>query len=51
MSYLPYICLSLPLVVLMRVHVLFTLYLFVFTSSCSYEGSCLIYLISVCLYL
>jgi hypothetical protein len=50
--------LSLPLVVCMRVHVLFTLFVFVwfvFTSSCLYEGSCLMlltqYLIRVQMYL
>ena len=55
MSYLRYLCLfgsSLPLVVCRRAHVLFTLLVFVwfvFTSSCLREGSCLIYVISVCL--
>ena len=55
MSYLRYLCLfgsSLPPVVCSRVHVLFTLLVcvwFVFTSSCLQEGSCLIYVISVCL--
>ena len=55
MSYLRYMCLfgsSLPTVVCRRAHVLFTLYVFVwfvFTSSCLLEGSCLIYVICVCL--
>ena len=42
---------SLPPVVCMRTHVLFTLFVFVrflFTSSCLYEDSCLIYIICVC---
>ena len=51
MSYLRYLCLSLPPVVCRRAHILFTLFVFVFTSSCLQEGSCLIYLICVCLYL
>jgi hypothetical protein len=51
MSYLCYLCLSLLSVVCRRAHVLFTLFVFVFTSSCLYEGSCLIYVIYVCLYL
>ena len=37
MSYLCYLCLfgsSLPAVVCRRAHVLFTLFMFVFTSSC-----------------
>ena len=34
MSYLCYLCLSLPPVVCRRVHVLFMLFMFVFTSSC-----------------
>ena len=51
MSYLRYLCLSLPPVVCRRAHVLFTLFVFVFTSSCLQEGSCLIYVICVCLYL
>jgi hypothetical protein len=44
MSYLRYLCLfglSLPLVVCMKAHVLFTLFVlvwFFFTSSCLYEG-------------
>ena len=45
-------CLSLPSVVCRRAHVLFTLFVFiwfVFTFSCLYEGSCLIYVI--CVYL
>ena len=50
-SYLRYLCLSLPPVVCRRAHVLFTLFVFVFTSSCLQEGSCLIYIIYVCLYL
>jgi hypothetical protein len=33
-SYLCYLCLSLPPVVCRRAHVLFTLFMFVFTSSC-----------------
>ena len=55
MSYLRYLCLfgsSLPPVVCGRDHVLFTLFMFVwfvFTSSCLWEGSCLIYVIYVCL--
>ena len=54
MSYLRYVCLfgsSLPPVVCRKVHVLFTLCVFVllvFTSSCLKEGSCLIYVICVC---
>ena len=51
MSYLCYLCLSLPPVVCRRAHVLFMLFVFVFTSSCLQEGSCLIYVICVCLYL
>ena len=65
MSYLCYLCLSLPPVVCRRAHVLFMLFMFVFTSSCLYiyviyvclylqlfvGGSCLIYVIYVCLYL
>jgi hypothetical protein len=51
MSYLHYLCLSLCPVVCRRAHVLFTLFVFVFISSCLYEGSCLIYVICVCLYL
>ena len=51
MSYLRYLCLSLPPVVCRRAHVLFTLFVFIFTSSCLQEGSCLIYVICVCLYL
>ena len=34
MSYLCYLCLSLPPVVFRRDHVLFMLFMFVFTSSC-----------------
>ena len=55
MSYLCYLCLfgsSLPPVVCRRADVLFMLFVFVwlvFTSSCLQEGSCLIYVISVCL--
>ena len=55
MSYLRYVCLfglSLPSVVCRRAHVLFTLCVFVwfvFTSSCLQEGSCLIYVMCVCL--
>jgi hypothetical protein len=55
MSYLCYLCLfgsSLPPVVCTSAHVLFTLFVFVwfvFTSSCLYECSCLIYVICVCL--
>jgi hypothetical protein len=54
MSYLRYLCLfgsSLPPVVCRKVHVLFTLFVFVwlvFTSCCLREGSCLIYVICVC---
>ena len=51
MSYLCYLCLSLPLVVCRRAHVLFMLCVFVFTSSCLWEGSYVIYVICVCLYL
>jgi hypothetical protein len=51
MSYLCYLCSSLPPVFCMRAHVLFMLFVFVFISSCLYEGSCLIYVICVCLYL
>ena len=51
MSYLRYFCLSLSPVVCRRAHVLFTLFVFVFTSCCLQEGSCLIYVICVCLYL
>ena len=51
MSYLCYLCLSLPPVVCRRAHVLFILCVFVFTSSCLWEGSCFIYVICVCLYL
>ena len=55
MSYLRYLCLfgsSLPPVVCRRVHVLLTLFVFVwfvFTSSCLQQGSCLTYVICVCL--
>jgi hypothetical protein len=49
MSYLRYLCSSLSPVVCMRAHVLFTLFMFGFISSCLYEGSCLIYVICVCL--
>ena len=52
MFYLPYLCLfqSLPPVVCRRVHVLFTLFMFVLvsTSSCLQEGSFLLYVIDVC---
>ena len=51
MSYLCYVCSSLSPVVCMRAHVLYMLFLFVFISSCLYEGSCLIYVICVSLYL
>jgi hypothetical protein len=51
MSYLRYLCSSLPPVVCRRADVLFMLFMFVFTSSCLYEGSCFIYVICVCLYL
>jgi hypothetical protein len=51
MSYLRYLCLSLPPVVCRSAHVLFMLFVFVFTSSCLYECSCLFYVIYVCLYL
>ena len=54
MSYLCYLCSSLPPVVCMKGHVLFMLFVFVFISSCLYEGSCLIYVVFVftssCLY-
>ena len=55
MSYLRYLCLfgsSLPPVVCSRAHVLLTLFVFVrffFTSSCLQQGSCLTYVICVCL--
>ena len=55
MSYLHYLCLfgsSLPTVVCSRAHVLLTLFVFVwfvFTSSCLQQGSCLTYVICVCL--
>jgi hypothetical protein len=55
MSYLCYLCLlgsSLPPVVCWGAHVLFMLFVFVwfiFTFSCLLEGSCLIYVICVCL--
>ena len=49
MSYLPYLCLSLSHAVCSRAHVLFTLFVFVFTSCCLQQGSCLIYVICVCL--
>ena len=57
MSYLRYLCLfgsSLPPVVCSRAHVLLTLFVFVwffFTSSCLQQGSCLTYVICVCLVL
>ena len=51
MFYLRYLCLSLPPVVGMKAHVLLTLFVFVFTSSCLYEVSCFIYVICVRLYL
>ena len=51
MSYLCYLCSSLSPVVCMKAHVLFMLFVFVFISSCLYEGSCLIYVIYVRLYL
>jgi hypothetical protein len=47
MSYLCYLCSSLSPVVCMKAHVLFMLFVFVFISSCLYEGSCLIYVICV----
>ena len=34
MFYLRYLCLSLPSVICRRAHVLFMLFMFVFTSSC-----------------
>ena len=55
MSYLRYLCLfgsSLLPIVCRMAHFLFTLFVFVrfiFTSNCLYEGSCLIYVICVCL--
>ena len=49
MSYLCYLCLFLLPVVCRRAHVLFMLFVFVFTPSCLYESSCLIYVICVCL--
>ena len=57
MFYLRYLCLfgsSLPPVVCSRAHVLLTLFVFVwffFTSSCLQQGSCLTYVICVCLVL
>ena len=57
MSCLQYLCLfgsSLPSVVCMKTHVLFTLFVcvwFFFTFSCLYEDSCLVYVICVCLYM
>ena len=51
MSYVCYLCSSLSPVVCMRAHVLFMLFVFVFISSCLYEGSCLIYVICVRPYL
>jgi hypothetical protein len=51
MSYLCYLCSSLPPVVCMKAHVLVMLFVFVFISSCLYEGTCLIYVICVRLYL
>ena len=51
MSYLSWFCLSLPLGVCRRAHVLFLLAVFVFTSKFLKEGSCLIYVGCVCLYL
>ena len=47
-----YLCLfgsSLPPVVCSRAHVLFVFVWFVFTSCCLFEGSCVIYVIYVCL--
>jgi hypothetical protein len=49
MSNLCCLCLSLPPVVCRRAHVLFMLFVFVFTPSCLSESSCLIYVICVCL--
>jgi hypothetical protein len=43
---------SLPSVVCRRAHVLFMLFVFVwfvFTFSCLWEGSCLVYVICICL--
>ena len=51
MSYLRFLCLSLPLYVCRRAHVLFVLVVFIFTSRCLSEGSCLICFGCVCLYL
>jgi hypothetical protein len=51
MSYLFWLCLSLPLGVCRRAHVLVVLVVFVFASSCLLEGSCLICVGCVCLYL
>ena len=51
MSYLCYLCLFLPPVVCRRAHVLFMLFVFVFTSICLEEGTCLIYVICVRFYL
>ena len=51
MSYLCWLCLSLPLCVCRRAHVLFVLVVFVFTCRCLQEGTCLICVGCVCLYL
>ena len=51
MSYLCWLCLSLSLGVCRRAHVLFVLVVFVFTSMCLQEGTCLICVGCVCLYL
>ena len=53
-TYVKHCSSSLSPVVCMRAHVLFMLFVFVFTSSCLYDGSCLIYVVFVftcsCLY-
>jgi hypothetical protein len=48
MSYLRYLCLSLPPVVCRRAHVLFTLFVFVFTSML-FVGGLMSYLRYLCL--
>ena len=51
MSYLCWLCCSLLLGVCRMAHVLFVLAVFVFTSRCLEEGTCLIYVGCVFLYL
>ena len=50
MSYLCWLCFSLPLGVYRSAHVLFVIVVFVFTCRCLYEGSCLICVGWVCFY-